>query len=58
MTTPAKPFSAPEVVGASERHLRRACGFEEGGSVLRVGRVEMDRASRRCSVDGRPVDLT
>lgn len=53
-----KPFSAPEVVARVRAHLRRVRGFEETGSVLRAGRVEVDRASRRCTVDGRPVELT
>src|SRR6266498_365849 len=46
-----KPFSGPEVVA-------RVRGFEETRSVLRAGRVEVDRASRRCTLDGRPVELT
>jgi DNA-binding response OmpR family regulator len=53
-----KPFSAPEVVARVRAHLRRARGFEEAGTVLRAGPIELDRASRRCTVDGRPVGLT
>jgi DNA-binding response OmpR family regulator len=53
-----KPFSAPEVVARVRAHLRRAGGFDEPATVLRVGAIEVDRASRRCSVDGRAVDLT
>jgi DNA-binding response OmpR family regulator len=53
-----KPFSAPEVVARVRAHLRRARGSKEPEVVLRVGAVEVDRASRRCSVDGRPVELT
>jgi DNA-binding response OmpR family regulator len=53
-----KPFSAPEVVARVRAHLRRAGGFDEPATVLRVGVIEVDRASRRCSVDGRAVDLT
>jgi len=53
-----KPFSAPEVVARVRAHLRRMRGFEEPGSVLRVGGVEVDRTSRRCTVGGRPVELT
>ena len=53
-----KPFSAPEVVARVRAHLRRMRGFEEPGSVLRLGGVELDKASRRCIVEGRPVELT
>jgi DNA-binding response OmpR family regulator len=53
-----KPFSAPEVVARVRAHLRRARGFEEEGSLLRAGRVEVDRAARRCLLDGRTVCLT
>ncbi len=53
-----KPFSAPEVVARVRAHLRRVRGFEETGSVLRAGRVEVDRGSRRCTLAGRQVDLT
>jgi len=54
-----KPFSAPEVVARVRAQLRRVTGFgDEGEPVLRVGRVEADVAARRCSVDGRPVELT
>jgi DNA-binding response OmpR family regulator len=53
-----KPFSAPEVVARVRAHLRRSRGFEEPDQVLRSGTVELDSASRRCSVDGRPVELT
>jgi two-component system response regulator ResD len=53
-----KPFSAPEVVARVRAHLRRVRGFEEAEPLLRVGTVQVDRASRRCSIDGREVDLT
>lgn len=53
-----KPFSAPEVVARVRAHLRRVRGFDEAGSVLRVGAIEVDRASRLCSIDGRAVELT
>ena len=53
-----KPFSAPEVVARVRAHLRRAGGFDEPATVLRVGAIEVDRSSRRCSVDGRAVELT
>ncbi len=53
-----KPFSAPEVVARVRAHLRRMDGFEERASVLRVGGLEVDRASRRCTLNGQPVELT
>ncbi len=53
-----KPFSAPEVVARVRAHLRRVRGFEETGSMLRAGRVQLDKVSRRCMLDGRPVELT
>jgi len=53
-----KPFSAPEVVARVRAHLRRIRGFEEPRSVLRLGGVELDKASRRCTAEGRPVELT
>jgi DNA-binding response OmpR family regulator len=53
-----KPFSAPEVVARVRAHLRRVRGFEETGSMLRAGDLEMDRSSRRCSVQGRSIELT
>jgi len=53
-----KPFSAPEVIARVRANLRRVHGFEGTGSRVRVGTVEMDRASRRCSVQGRAIDLT
>jgi DNA-binding response OmpR family regulator len=53
-----KPFSAPEVIARVRAHLRRSRGFEESDQVLRSGTIELDPASRRCSVDGRMVELT
>lgn len=53
-----KPFSAPEVVARVRAHLRRIRGFGEARPALRLGGVELDLASRRCTVDGRPVELT
>ncbi|MEA2580075.1 MAG: two-component system, OmpR family, response regulator ResD [Actinomycetota bacterium] len=53
-----KPFSAPEVVARVRAHLRRARGFEEAASLLLVGDVQVDRSSRRCSINGREVELT
>ena len=53
-----KPFSAPEVVARVRAQLRRARGFDEEDAVLRVGALELDRATRRCTVDGVEVELT
>jgi DNA-binding response OmpR family regulator len=54
-----KPFSAPEVVARVRAQLRRARGFEgEDAPVLRVGEIELDTGSRRCSVGGREIELT
>jgi DNA-binding response OmpR family regulator len=53
-----KPFSAPEVVARVRAHLRRSRGFGEPDASLRAGRVQVDRSSRRCTVDGRQVGLT
>jgi two-component system response regulator ResD len=53
-----KPFSAPEVVARVRAHLRRTSLFETTQSVLRVGGVELDRESRRCTVNGQPIELT
>jgi DNA-binding response OmpR family regulator len=53
-----KPFSAPEVVARVRAHLRRNHDFVEPSPVLRVGAVEIDPASRRCTLDGQPIELT
>jgi DNA-binding response OmpR family regulator len=53
-----KPFSAPEVVARVRAHLRRNHDFVEHSPVLRVGSVELDPGSRRCTLDGQPVELT
>jgi two-component system, OmpR family, alkaline phosphatase synthesis response regulator PhoP len=54
-----KPFSAREIVARIRAHLRRTERFDEDGSVpLSVGAVEVDPAARRCTVQGRPVELT
>jgi DNA-binding response OmpR family regulator len=50
------PYAAPEL-DARLRRLRRSTG-EEGDDVLRIGRLEMDAATYRASVDGRPLKLT
>lgn len=53
-----KPFSAPEVVARVRAHLRRNHDFVEHSPAFRVGAVEIDPASRRCTLDGQPVELT
>jgi DNA-binding response OmpR family regulator len=53
-----KPFSAPEVVARVRAHLRRERDFTEQTPVLRVGGVEVDPASRRCTLEGQSVELT
>ncbi len=53
-----KPFGAHEVVARVRAQLRRARGFESGALTLRVGVVELDRRSRRCSIRGAGVELT
>jgi DNA-binding response OmpR family regulator len=50
------PYATPEL-DARLRRLRRTAG-EEGEEVLRIGRLEMDAATYRASVDGRPLKLT
>lgn len=53
-----KPFSAPEVVARVRAHLRRERSLAQHSCVLRLGRVELDPAARRCTVEGRPIELT
>jgi DNA-binding response OmpR family regulator len=50
------PYAAPEL-DARLRRLRRAAG-EAAPDALRIGRLEMDPASYRAGVDGRPLKLT
>jgi DNA-binding response OmpR family regulator len=52
-----KPFSAPEVVARVRTHLRRLQGAPAKEPPLRAGKVELDLEARRCTVDGRQVDL-
>ena len=52
-----KPFSAPEVVARVRTHLRRLQGATAKEPPLRAGKVELDLEARRCTVDGRQVDL-
>jgi DNA-binding response OmpR family regulator len=53
-----KPFMAHEVVARVRAQLRRARGFGEDAATLRVGVVELDRRSRRCTLRGEAVQLT
>ncbi|HEX7083766.1 MAG TPA: response regulator transcription factor [Gaiellaceae bacterium] len=53
-----KPFSAAEVVARVRAQLRRTQGFAQPEPTLRAGRVEVDPLARRCTVDGREVELT
>ncbi len=55
-----KPFSAPEVIARVRAQLRRSRGFGEEAlpGKLEVGRVRLDLAGRRCSLDGAEVELT
>jgi DNA-binding response OmpR family regulator len=52
-----KPFSAPEVVARVRTHLRRLQGAPAKDRTLVTGTVELDLEARRCTVDGRQVDL-
>jgi DNA-binding response OmpR family regulator len=52
-----KPFSAPEVVARVRTHLRRLQGGSAKEPTLRAGKVELDLEARRCTIDGRQVDL-
>jgi DNA-binding response OmpR family regulator len=53
-----KPFLAHEVVARVRGHVRRARGFPMDVEVLRVGKVELDRRARSCTVASTPVELT
>ena len=53
-----KPFSPREVVARVKAVVRRARGPEVQAQAVRLGAVEMDPMTRRCSVEGRVVDLT
>jgi DNA-binding response OmpR family regulator len=52
-----KPFSAPEVVARVRTHLRRLQSAPAKDRTLVTGKVELDLEARRCTVDGRQVDL-
>jgi DNA-binding response OmpR family regulator len=53
-----KPFSAREVVARVRAHLRRSERFAESESMLRLGAIELDPVSRRCTLHEQPVELT
>lgn len=53
-----KPFLAHEVVARVRAQLRRARGFDADTDALQVGKIELDRRARRCTVRGREIDLT
>ncbi len=53
-----KPFSPREVVARVKVAVRHSTGAAASTGSLRVGRVELDRRSRRVTADGRPVNLT
>jgi DNA-binding response OmpR family regulator len=53
-----KPFSPREVVARVKAVVRRARGPQAQSQTVRLGKVEMDPMTRRCTVDGRLVDLT
>ena len=53
-----KPFFPAEVVARVRAQLRRVRGVLEEQPPLRLGSLELDPESRRCSIDGRQVDLT
>ena len=53
-----KPFLAHEVVARVRAQLRRARGFAAEPAPLRVGPVELDRRSRRCTIGGAGIELT
>ena len=51
-----KPFSPRELVARIRAVLRRAQP-EEGGAPLKVAALELDPASHRVSLEGRPLDM-
>lgn len=53
-----KPFLAHEVVARVRAQLRRARGFDADTDALQVGKIELDRRARRCTVGGQEIDLT
>jgi DNA-binding response OmpR family regulator len=53
-----KPFSPREVVARVKAVVRRARGPQAQAQTVRMGAVEMDPLTRRCTLEGRHVDLT
>jgi len=53
-----KPFFPREVVARVRAQLRRSRGMLEEQRPLRLGPVELEPQSRRCQVNGHPVELT
>jgi DNA-binding response OmpR family regulator len=53
-----KPFSMAEVTALMRAQLRRAHSFRTDEALLRVGPVELDLGTRRCTMDGHAVNLT
>lgn len=51
-----KPFAFPELTARIRTLMRRDAA--SGGSVTRVGSIELDSATHTVSVDGEPVSLT
>ncbi len=53
-----KPFSPREVVARVKAVVRRARGPQAQNQSVRLGKVEMDPMTRKCTVAGRTVELT
>ena len=53
-----KPFGTEELVARIRAVLRRQADISAGEPVIQSGDLEIDLASRRVSVNGRPVHLT
>lgn len=53
-----KPFSLRELTARTRAVLRRTSRDSAPAEVLRVADVTLDRASRKVTVDSRPVELT
>lgn len=53
-----KPFSPREVVARVKVAVRRAAGPSLAGDAITVGRVTLDRRSRKVTVDGAAIELT
>ncbi len=53
-----KPYSPNEVLSRIRAHLRRAKGDRKYVSTVDIGEVHLDRASRRCFVADREIELS